>query len=236
MLPIRDNVALRHLPLMLWLLIAVNVLVFIHELRLPPGRLDDFIDVYGLVPARLIGGDAADWRPLLSHMFLHGGWMHLIANMWMLQVFGSSVEDRMGPLRFLAFYLLAGGAAAAAQVGFASGSALPMVGASGAIAGVMGAYYAMFPRARVTVMVPIVIIPLLFDVPAVLFLGLWFLSQVFSATASLSARAFEGGVAWWAHAGGFVAGLLLFSLFVQRDRWRRADPGYAAARRSWRRG
>ena len=237
MFPIRDSVAVRRFPVMVWALIAVNVAAFLYELRLPPTHLDAFIDLFGVVPARYTHPRWAaaqnypsDWRPLLVHMFLHGGWLHLIGNMWMLKIFGSSVEDRMGPLRFLLFYLLAGGAAVAAEIFFQRDSALPMVGASGAVAGVMGGYYAMFPHARVTVLVPILIIPLFVDVPAVIFLGLWFLSQVFSATASLSSHAFAGGVAWWAHAGGFVAGLLLFAFFVRRDRWTRADPGYARRR------
>jgi membrane associated rhomboid family serine protease len=234
-LPIRDSVVRHRFPVMVWTLIAVNVAVFVYELRLPPGRLDDFIDLFGVVPARFTHprwaeavGYPRSWSPLLTHMFLHGGWLHLIGNMWILKIFGDDVEDRMGPLRFLAFYLLVGGAAVGAELWFARDSALPMLGASGAIAGVMGAYSIMFPRAWVTVLVPIIIIPLVFDVPAVLFLGVWFLAQVFSATASLSAHAMAGGVAWWAHAGGFVAGVLLFKLFVRPERWRRSAPGYVA--------
>ncbi len=241
MFPIRDTAICRRFPLMVWLIIAANVLAFVHELQLPPNHLDALLDRFGVVPARLAHvrwaesrGSPRDLLPLLTHMFLHGGWAHLIGNMWMLKIFGDSVEDRMGPLRFLAFYLLCGGLALGAHLAFEGDSTLPVVGASGAIAGVMGAYYALFPRARVTVLVPVIIFPLLFEVPAVLFLGLWFLGQVYSGTLSISSRAFAGGVAWWAHVGGFVAGLLLFALFVRRERWQRADPGYLAPRAAWR--
>jgi membrane associated rhomboid family serine protease len=228
---------------MVWLIIAANALAFLHEVRLSPSHLDALIDLFGVVPARYTHprwaearGYPHDWLPLVTHMFLHGGWAHLIGNMWMLKIFGDSVEDRMGPLRFFAFYLLCGGLALAAQLWFERDSMLPMVGASGAIAGVMGAYYALFPRAKVTVLVPVIIFPLLFDVPAVLFLGLWFLGQAYSGALSISSRAFAGGVAWWAHVGGFAAGLLLFALFVRRERWQRADPGYLAPRAAWRGG
>lgn len=241
MFPIGDTAVCRRFPLMVWLIIAANALAFLHELKVPPVRVDELLDLYGVVPARFTHprwaeaqGYPRDWLPLVTHMFLHGGWAHLIGNMWMLKIFGDSVEDRMGPLRFLAFYLLCGGLALGTHLLFERDSALPVVGASGAIAGVMGAYYALFPRAKVTVLVPVIVFPLLFDVPAVLFLGLWFLMQAWSGALSISSRAFAGGVAWWAHVGGFVAGVLLAWLFVRRERWRRADPGYLAPRTAWR--
>jgi membrane associated rhomboid family serine protease len=235
--PLRDTAVCRRVPLAVLALIALDALAFLHELRLPPARLDPFIELFGVIPARYVHpqwaaaeGYPADWRPLLVHMFLHGGWAHLLGNLWMLKIFGDNVEDRMGPGRFLLFYLLCGGAALAAHVGMERDSVLPVVGASGAIAGVMGAYWAMFPRARVVVLVPVIVFPLILEVPAPLFLGFWFLGQLWSGSLALSSSAFEGGVAWWAHAGGFVAGLLLFPLFVRRDRWRRADPGYMEGR------
>lgn len=241
MFPVRDTAVCRRFPLAVWALVALNALAFIYELRLPRARLEEFILLFGVVPARFTHPEWAaahgfpdDWRPLLAHMFLHGGWAHLLGNLWMLKIFGDNVEDRMGPLRFLAFYLLCGGAALAAHVLLERDSTLPVVGASGAIAGVMGAYWAMFPRARVVVLVPVIVFPLLFEVPALLFLGFWFVSQLWSGTLAVAGSAFEGGVAWWAHAGGFVAGLALFPACVRRDRWRRADPGYLTPREEWR--
>jgi membrane associated rhomboid family serine protease len=241
--PIRDSAICRRFPLMVWLIIAANVLLFLQELRLPAPHLDALLDLFGVVPARYTHprwaqaqGYPRDWLPLLSHMFLHGGWAHLVGNMWMLKIFGDSIEDRMGPLRFLAFYLLCGGFALLAHLAVERDSLLPVVGASGAIAGVMGGYYVLFPRARVTVLVPVIIVPLLFEVPAVLFLGLWFLAQAWSGMLSITARAFEGGVAWWAHVGGFFAGALVVALFVRRERWQRSDPGYLAPRTAWRGG
>ncbi len=243
MFPLRDTAARHHFPLAVLALAVLNALAFLHELRLPPQLLDAFIERFGVVPARFTHADwaEADWRPLLAHMFLHGGWAHLLGNLWMLKIFGDNVEDRMGPGRFLVFYLLCGGAALAAHVGMERDSVLPVVGASGAIAGVMGAYWAMFPRARVVVLVPVIVYPLILEVPAPLFLGFWFLGQLWSGSLAVASSAFEGGVAWWAHAGGFVAGLLLFPLFVLRDRWRRSDPGYVELRgarrgRGWSRG
>ncbi len=243
MFPLRDTAVCRRFPLAVVALIALNALAFLYELRVPPPRLDAFIASFGVIPARFAHpqwaaaqGFPDDLRPLLTHMFLHGGWAHLLGNLWMLKIFGDNVEDRMGPLRFLAFYLLCGGAALAAHVGMERDSVLPVVGASGAIAGVMGAYWAMFPRARVVVLVPVIVFPLLLELPALLFLGFWFVSQIWSGSLAVASAAFEGGVAWWAHAGGFSAGLLLFPLFVRRDRWRRSDPGYVelrGTRRGW---
>ena len=224
MIPISDTVQRRHVPWMTWLLVAVNVAAFYHLASLPHRRLDALIGRYALVPA---APRPAAW---IAHMFLHGGLAHLVGNLWMLVLFGDDVEDRMGPLRFLAFYLLCGLAAAAVHVETSAGSPLPVLGASGAIAGVMGAYLVMFPRARLVVMLP----PFfwwLFELPAVIYLGVWFYLQVAQGSVGLGDEV-AGGVAWWAHAGGFVAGLLLFGLFVRRDRWSFADPGYRPARRS----
>jgi len=231
--PLRDTAVCRRFPLAVWVLVALNALAFAHELRLAPDALEDLLLRWGAVPARdaRLPGSPAEALPLLAHMFLHGGWAHLLGNLWMLKIFGDNVEDRMGPLRFAAFYLLCGGAALAAHLGAERESTLPVVGASGAIAGVMGAYWAMFPRARVVVLVPVIVFPLLLEVPAALFLGLWFVAQVWSASLAALAPALQGGVAWWAHAGGFLAGLALFGAFVRRDRWRRADPGYLPSRR-----
>jgi membrane associated rhomboid family serine protease len=148
-------------------------------------------------------------------MFLHGGWLHIAFNMWTLFIFGDNIEDRMGPLRFTAFYLLCGVLASAAHIALAPGSVTPTIGASGAIAGVLGAYLLLYPRGLVIVLVPILIFPFFFAVPAFLYLGLWVLLQFFSGVASL-ADSGAGGVAWWAHLGGFVAGIVLHRAFLSR--------------------
>jgi membrane associated rhomboid family serine protease len=150
-------------------------------------------------------------RPLL-----HGGWVHIIGNMWTLWIFGDNVEDRMGPMRFLFFYLLCGLAAGLIHCFANPESTLPTVGASGAIAGVMGAYFFLFPRSRVIVLIPILFIPFFFEVPAMIYIGFWALLQFFSGTLSLASADYVGGVAWWAHVGGFLTGILLQFFFVKR--------------------
>jgi membrane associated rhomboid family serine protease len=229
--PIRDTVLCRRTPWMTWVLIAVNVWVFVKGVSLPPERIEQMVGQLSVIPARYTGTGRhalapVDWLPFLSSMFLHGGLLHLIGNMWTLWLFGDNVEDRMGPLRFLAFYLLCGLAAMGLHVVTNAGSQVPVLGASGAIAGVMGAYLIMFPLARIVVLVPLFFWPFLFEIPAVIYLGLWFWMQLVRGTATLGAPIDAGGVAWWAHAGGFVAGLAVFGLFVRRDRWQRRDPGY----------
>jgi membrane associated rhomboid family serine protease len=149
-------------------------------------------------------------------MFLHGGWMHMIGNMWTLWIFGDNVEDRMGPIRFLFFYLSCGLAAGLVHWFTNPHSTIPTVGASGAIAGVMGAYLFLFPHSRVVVLLPILLFPFFFELPAVTYLGFWVLTQVFSGTLSLASPTDVGGVAWWAHVGGFGVGILLQFLFVKR--------------------
>ena len=149
-------------------------------------------------------------------MFLHGGWMHIIGNMWTLWIFGDNVEDRMGPLRFVCFYLLCGLAAGLVHWFTNPDSTLPTVGASGAIAGVLGAYFFLFPYARVIVLIPVLFLPFFFELPALVYLGFWALSQVLSGTLSLVGPREVGGVAWWAHVGGFMAGIVLHFFFVQR--------------------
>jgi membrane associated rhomboid family serine protease len=153
-------------------------------------------------------------------MFLHGGWMHVLGNMLYLWIFGDNVEDRMGHGRFLAFYLLCGVAAAMLQVAFSPGSSVPMVGASGAIAGVLGAYLVMFPHSRILTLVPIFVVVQIIEVPALYFLGFWFLLQLFGGVGSLSRTADVGGVAFWAHAGGFLAGVVAVWFFRRPERQR----------------
>ena len=222
MFPIRDTIPRRHFPFAVWALIAVNVYMFIRELALPPDSTEQFIYLFGLVPARFthpawaasVGYPHTYW-PFLTTMFLHGGWLHIIGNMWVLWIFGDNVEDRMGPVRFLGFYLLCGLAAGVVHVLTNPRSEVPAVGASGAIAGVMAAYFVLFPRARIVAMFPILFYPVFFQVPAFLYLGFWFLMQFFSGTLAIASHREVSGIAWLAHVGGFGAGILTFSLFLR---------------------
>ena len=193
-------------------------------------ELEEFLRDFALIPARYTAAlaygeaelSAADLFPFFSMMFLHGGWLHLIFNMWTLWLFGPTVEDRLGHGRYLAFYLACGLAASIAHVFFNPTSIVPALGASGAIAGVLGCYMRLFPLARVVVVVPILFIPLFFEVYAFLFVGLWFLIQIFQGALELLLPSSGGGVAWWAHVGGFVAGLTLGPLLVRSEQRYRA--------------
>jgi membrane associated rhomboid family serine protease len=206
MFPIRDHNPSGRTPYVTWTLIAVNVGVFLLywpalETEMQAQR---FFVTWGLVPARLMHG--VDLHTLLTSMFLHGGWMHIIGNMLFLWIFGDNMEDAFGPLGFLALYLCAGLAAAGLQVAMDPFSTIPMVGASGAIAGVLGGYLLLFPRARVDVLIILIIFFRILPVPAWIMLGLWFGLQILGG---LSTAGAQGGVAFWAHAGGFVAGVAL---------------------------
>jgi len=225
MIPLRDSNPSQRMPLVTILVIAANVLIFFYELTLGPAQLNQFVFTFGVVPARLTGtaGPAmpagGGIETLLTSMFLHGGWLHLIGNMWFLWIFGDNVEDYLGHLRFLLFYLLCGLAAGFIHVAFNLSSTLPTVGASGAIAGVLGAYLLLFPRAKVLTLVPVFFVFLL-EIPAYVILIYWFVLQFLSGTASiLGGDAAQGGVAWWAHVGGFVVGLALVKLLAPRQRY-----------------
>src|SRR5437868_7134726 len=230
MIPIGDTVPRRNPPIATWFIILINCLVFFFELTLPPHMLVEFFYRFGLVPARYthpawamwLGLPVDDYFPFLTSMFLHGGWLHIIGNMWGLWIFGDNVEDRMGPVRFVFFYLLCGLAAGLTHFYTNPHSTMPTVGASGAIAGVMGAYLLLFPHARILVLFPVFFIPLFFELPAVLYLGFWALLQLFSGTLSLAAPQDVSGIAWWGHVGGFGAGMLLHRGFVRGpERYRR---------------
>jgi membrane associated rhomboid family serine protease len=216
MLPLRDNIPSARVPLVNFAIIGVNVAVFLYEVSLGQ-RLESFVLTHGLVP-----GDFS-FTDLLTSMFLHGGWGHLLGNMLFLYIFGDNVEDRLGHGRYLALYVLCGMAAGAAQTLTSPHSAVPMVGASGAIAGVSGAYFLFFPRARVLTLVPIFLFLQLVEIPAVFFLFVWFVWQLLSGVATLGRDAGMGGVAFWAHIGGFVAGLVLGPMLrprpAARPRW-----------------
>jgi membrane associated rhomboid family serine protease len=212
MIPLRDTTRSSNYPVVSTLLIATNVLVFLVQLMQGP-RLDEFIFTYGLVPARYsvpeIGAYFTPFQQvlaLISFMFLHGGFWHLLGNMWFLYIFGDNVEDRLGPLRYLAFYLLSGWASGLLQLFLNWQSQVPTIGASGAIAGVMGAYLILFPRSKILTLIPILFIPYFIEIPAFFFLAIWFFLQFIGAASS---GAQGGGIAWWAHVGGFVTGIIL---------------------------
>jgi membrane associated rhomboid family serine protease len=227
-IPLRDTNPSRGIPLVNYLLIGACVLAFLYELSL--GRkLSGFLMEYGLVPARYTY--TAIWAqfslleqltPFLSSMFLHGGWLHLIGNMWTLYIFGDNVESELGSVRYILFYLLSGITAGIIQTLTSPGSTIPTIGASGAIAGVMGAYVILYPRAKILTLVPLFVFFYFVEIPAFVFLGFWFLLQFFNGALSLSSRTQEfAGIAWWAHIGGFVGGILLlgaFNAFSRRSR------------------
>jgi membrane associated rhomboid family serine protease len=235
MIPIQNAVPSRDPPVMTWVLIAANCAIFFYQLGLNERELEWFLVRFALIPARYFApvsyGAAegpADYLPFVSNMFLHGGWLHLIMNMWTLWLFGPSIEDRLGSARYLAFYLVCGVLASLAHAMFNPLSIVPSLGASGAIAGVLGCYVRLFPYARVVVLVPVLFIPLFFPVPAIVFVGLWFLIQVLQGTVELFMTSTGAGVAWWAHVGGFIAGLALGPFVMRSERRHRryyADEG-----------
>jgi membrane associated rhomboid family serine protease len=225
MIPLKDNVRSRSFPFFNILLILGNIAVFAIELRQPsPQALERFFSQWSLLAAPLVRHPWENWYRVITSMFLHGGWFHLIGNMLYLWVFGGNVEDRVGHFRYLIFYLAVGAVAAFFQVGLNSASTVPMIGASGAIAGIMGAYFVLYPRAKVTTVVPIFVFIRVVEIPAFFFLGFWFLLQAFQGYGSLLQTAAgvrdAGGVAWWAHAGGFVAGFVFIFFFRQSARKR----------------
>ena len=200
-----DDSGRRTFPAVTYGLIALNVLFFFVELN----GGDSFIQQWAVVPRRLTANPAADFPTIFTSMFMHGGWLHLLGNMLYLWIFGDNVEDNFGHVKFLVFYLLCGVAATLAQIMFSANSNVPNLGASGAIAGVLGAYIVMFPRGQVKVMMGRAIIPM----PALVVIGFWIVLQLISGVGSISQAADTGGVAYMAHIGGFVAGLVLTFLF-----------------------
>jgi membrane associated rhomboid family serine protease len=209
-IPLRDINPTRSTPYLVYGLIIANVVVFLYEASLAPVEFERLIFRFGVIPQALtVDFSLASLSTPFTSMFLHGGWIHLIGNMWFLYIFGDNIEDALGLKRFAWFYLLCGLAGAVAQVIVDPGSPIPMVGASGAIAGVLGGYFRLFPRARVVALIPIFILFFVRELPAVLFIFLWFLIQLFSGLGSLGAGMQNGGVAFFAHIGGFVAGFLL---------------------------
>ncbi len=234
MIPIKDTIHSRSFPVVTWLLVIVNALVFVLiELPLGQNQLNRLIATYGVTPSLcaapiLKGLSVASFPglgtlfqgcaiPLLTSMFLHGGWVHIIGNMWVLIIFGDNVEDRMGSIPYLIFYLICGVVSGLTQAFIAPNSQVPAIGASGAIAGILAAYLVFFPTARVVTFIPLFILPWFVNIPALVFIVIWFLLQFFSGVLALGGAA-SGGVAYWAHVGGFISGLLLVWLFAGRSR------------------
>jgi membrane associated rhomboid family serine protease len=213
MIPLRALLRRNNPSTMTVLIICLNVVLFVWKIRLPPGSERVFVQHYAMVP------DHLRLTSLVTSMFLHGGWMHLIGNMWFLWVFGSHIEDVMGAPRFLLFYLSCGVASAAVQLATTLGSPVATLGASGAIAGIMGAFLVLYPRVRVTTLIFIVFFVTTVEIPAAFMLIYWFVIQLISGLSSAHNFSDSGGVAWFAHIGGFLAGLFLIRLFPNTRRY-----------------
>ncbi len=215
MFPLYDTQRSRHFPLMNWMLVILNGLAFFYETTLSEAELFRFIQTWGLVPATAAFSTPETWFNILTSMFLHGGWFHILSNLWILIIFGDNVEDKLGSAQYLIFYLLSGTAAAFLQIYFDPTSSTPIIGASGAIAGILGAYFILFPHSRIASFLPIFFIFTIVELPAGIFLGFWFIFQLFSGWLALQG-ADASGIAWWAHIGGFVFGMIAIRLFIKR--------------------
>lgn len=214
MIPLRDTQPSHTTPIVTMGIILVNVFAFFYEISLDDFSRNELISTLGVVPRRFQPGD------LITSMFLHGGWMHLIGNMWFLWIYGDNIEDILGHTKYFLFYLLCGVAAGLVHVIFNPGSRLPTIGASGAIAGVMGAYLAKFPRSRILTLMFFFVFFTTVEIPAVIILALWFILQIFNGVGQVGySQASQGGVAWFAHVGGFVAGYLLINAMRPRERF-----------------
>ena len=215
MIPLRDTQPSHSTPFVTVTIIVVNVLAFFYQLSLDRYSLNWFISHYAMIPDRL------QYSDIVTAMFLHGGWMHLIGNMWFLWIYGDNVEDVLGHTKYAIFYLLCGLVAAVTHVILNPYSRVPTLGASGAIAGVMGAYMVKFPHSRIITLVPIFIFFTTMEIPALLILAYWFIIQIFSGVGSIGySNVSSGGVAWFAHIGGFVAGIVLIYMLGTRERFR----------------
>jgi len=217
MIPIRDTIPSKNYPVVNHTIIGINVVLYLFEMS-QGADLNRFIYIYGLVPARYSVPQIASYFStfqqffsLLSFMFLHGGFFHLLGNMWFLYIFGDNIEDRLGPFRYIAFYLLCGITSGLSHLVLNLHSNMPTIGASGAVAGVMGAYLILHPHAKILTLIPIIIIPWFIEIPAFFFLGLWFVLQFLNATGSHGGA---GGIAWWAHIGGFVFGIVFLKILL----------------------
>ena len=224
MFPIRDTNKSSTFPIVNWMIIIINAGIFIIQVRLPRETVEIIFNTFGVIPIRFVEFHPLAPISLFSSQFLHGGWLHIIRNLWILYIFGDNVEDRIGHIQYLVFYIITGIAGGLLQVVIQPFSNTPMIGASGAISGVLGAYIFFFPRARVLTFVPIFILPWLVEIPAVIFLGIWFLSQ-FVNVINEASTIVNSGIAYWAHLGGFGAGFILARRFKQ-TRDNRYGSGY----------
>ncbi len=223
MIPVASSVPSRHPPVTVWFLILINTIIFGIELGFDDVQFGEFATTWGIVPLRFtqaefLGDYIYNYTTFFTSLFIHGGWLHVILNMWFLWIFGHNVEDLMGARRFALFYLLCGFLSGAVCVIFSPITDIPTVGASGAIAGILGAYFILFPRARLIVMFPLIFIPIFFSLPAFAYLVVWFLIQYANTVMPVLGITEESGVAWWAHVGGFISGVALSTLFVPH--WR----------------
>jgi len=215
MIPLRDTQPSYTFPFVTVAIIVLNVLAFLYEFSLDAYELNFFIAHYGVIPTRF------EWMDVLTSIFLHGGWLHLIGNMWFLWIYGDNVEDILGHAQYLVFYLLCGLAATMVHIVFNIDSRVPTIGASGAIAGVMGAYVVKFPHSRITTLVPVFVFLTTMEIPAYFILLYWFVIQFFSGVGSVGhSHLSQGGVAWFAHVGGFLAGVALILVMRTQERWR----------------
>ncbi|MBI4908819.1 MAG: rhomboid family intramembrane serine protease [Acidobacteria bacterium] len=214
MIPLRDTQPSYSRPYVTIAIILANITVFFFELSLDDFSRNEFVSVFGVVPARPWIGS------FLTHMFLHGGWMHILGNMWFLWIYGDNVEDILGHGKYLLFYLGCGLIAGVVQTMASPGSRIPLVGASGAIAGIMGAYLVKFPHSRILTLFPIIIFFWTAEIPAVWILIYWFVLQFVSGVGQLGDSSGSGGVAWFAHVGGFIAGFVIIRMMRTRERYR----------------
>lgn len=223
MIPIRDTIPRRHKPLMVRYIIIANIFVFLLQFIIHDNQLSGLVYYFGFIPREfneLLQNQPVSiigYYPLITGLFLHSGLLHLISNMWALWIFGDNVEDSMGHSRFLVFYILCGIIANFSHYLFNTTSPIPAIGASGAIAGVMGAYMIMFPYSRIVTLIPLFFIPFFINIPAIVYLLIWFITQLYSGAAyALIDGRLAGGIAWWAHVGGFLGGAVLHKLFLKR--------------------
>jgi membrane associated rhomboid family serine protease len=225
MIPLKDLNPHRSFPIMTLLLILANVMIFVHQITLPPSASDAFVKTWALTPSHIklaLQGHhytlLQAFLPLFTCMFLHAGFGHILGNMWFLWIFGNSVEDQFGPLGYLLFYVFCGLGSGVTQVAFSWGSRVPSLGASGAISGVLGAYIVFCPRAKILTLIPLLILFFTARIPAAIFIGIWFLMNFLSGVSSLGVLS-TGGVAWWAHVGGFLLGVVVagFTRLVNRQ-------------------
>jgi membrane associated rhomboid family serine protease len=236
MFPLYDTIPSSRFPIVNYILIFLNIVIFLYQSQLNESELQWFVYHFGLVPARFTNHDfeletgllSNNYSPFFTNMFLHGSWAHLIGNMWTLYIFGDNVEDKMGHFRYLMFYILTGILASVSHFMINPNSTMPAVGASGAISGIMGAYFLLFPHSKIVTMVILFIFVDFIPIPAFVFLLFWFLGQLFSGVISEFVKTFMreyevGGIAFWAHIGGFLAGILFYKFFIQKIRNKRGD-------------